>query len=80
MHGQGIIEIGLDPKIRHFFDLKQNFTTFQLHMALSLDSKYAKRIHEMLSQYKDIGSIKIELLELKRRLLLYDDKTGDEQY
>ena len=81
MHGQGIIEIGLDPKIRpFFFDLKQNFTTFQLHMALSLDSKYAKRIYEMLSQYKDIGVFKIQLLELKRRLLLYDDKTGEEQY
>ena len=79
--GQGIVEIGLDPKIRpFFFDLKKNFTAFQLHMALSLDSKYAKRIYEMLSQYKDLGSLKLELLELKRRLLLYDDKTGEEQY
>lgn len=81
LHGQGIIEIGLDPKIRpFFFDLKQNFTAFQLHMALSLDSKYAKRIYEMLSQYKDMGMFKIELMELKRRLLLYDEKTGEEQY
>jgi plasmid replication initiation protein len=81
LQGQGIIEIGLDPKIRpFFFDLKQNFTAFQLHLALSLDSKYSKRIYEMLSQYKDLGTFKIDLLELKRRLLLYDDKTGEEQY
>jgi plasmid replication initiation protein len=79
--GQGVIEIGMDPKIRpFFFDLKQNFTTFQLHMALSLDSKYSKRIYEMMSQYKNIGELRIEVLELKRRLQLVDEKTGDEQY
>lgn len=81
MVGQGIIEIGLDPKIRpFFFDLKQNFTAFQLHMALSLDSKYAKRVYEMLAQYKNLGELKIEVIELKRRLYLYDEKTGSEQY
>ncbi|MCK8496105.1 MULTISPECIES: replication initiation protein [Spirosoma] len=79
--GQGVIEIGLDPKIRpFFFDLKQNFTAFQLHMALSLDSKYAKRVYEMLAQYKNLGQLTIEVVELKRRLYLYDEKTGVEQY
>ena len=79
--GQGIIEIGLDPKIRpFFFDLKQNFTAFQLHMALSLDSKYAKRVYEMLAQYRNLGALTIDVIELKRRLYLYDDKTGTEQY
>ena len=79
--GQGIIEIGLDPKIRpYFFDLKENFTTFQLHMALSLDGKYAKRIYEMMSQYKNMGEFRIELAELKRRLALLDEKAGTEQY
>lgn len=79
--GQGVIEIGLDPKIRpFFFDLKQNFTAFQLHMALSLDSKYAKRVYEMLAQYRNLGELKIDVVELKRRLYLYDDKTGIEQY
>lgn len=79
--GQGVIEIGLDPKIRpFFFDLKQNFTTFQLHMALSLDSKYAKRVYEMLAQYRNLGELKIDVVELKRRLFLYDEKTGTEQY
>ncbi len=79
--GQGLIEIGLDPKIRpFFFDLKQNFTAFQLHMALSLDSKYAKRVYEMLAQYRNLGELKIDVIELKRRLYLYDDKTGTEQY
>ena len=79
--GQGIIEIGLDPKIRpFFFDLKQNFTAFQLHIALSLDSKYAKRVYELLAQYKNLGAFSIDVIEMKRRLFLYDDKTGAEQY
>jgi plasmid replication initiation protein len=81
IYGQGIIEISMDPKIRpYFFDLKKNFTTFQLHMALSLNSKYAKRIYEMLSQYKDLGYLKLNLLEIKKRLHLYDEKKGEEQY
>ncbi len=81
INGQGIIEISLDPKIRpYFFDLKQNFTTFQLHMALSMTSKYSKRIYEMLSQFKDLGTLKIDVLELKSRLSLYDEKKGEEQY
>lgn len=81
INGQGMIEISLDPKIRpYFFDLKQNFTTFQLHMALSMTSKYSKRLYEMLSQYKDLGRFKIDVLELKSRLSLYDEKKGEEQY
>ena len=79
--GKGVIEIGLDPKIRpYFFDLKQNFTTFQLQMALSLNSKYSKRLYEMLSQYKNLEELRIDVVELKRRLFLFDSKTGVEQY
>jgi plasmid replication initiation protein len=80
-HGQGIIEIGLDPKIRPFlFELKENFTTFELNMALSLNSKFSKRIYEMLAQFRSTGLMRCTVRELKERLKLYDPKTGEEQY
>ena len=58
--GKGIIELELSKEIRSFFfSLKNNFTTFQLYVALGLKSKYAKRIYEMLNQYKSTGFILI---------------------
>ena len=49
-------------------------------MALSLDSKYSKRIYEMMAQYRNLGELKIDVTELKRRLSLYNEKSGVEQY
>lgn len=78
---KGYIEIVIDPKMRPFlFNLKQNFTTFQLDLALSLKSKFSKRIYEMISQYKDTGFMTIRVLDLKEKLELYDPKTKVEQY
>lgn len=79
--GTGIIEIGISPKIRpYLFELKSNFTVLQLELALTLKSKYSKRIYEMLSQYKDTGFFSISIHDLKNRLGLIDTKTGVEQY
>jgi plasmid replication initiation protein len=79
--GNGIIEIGLDPKIRpYLFELKNNFTSFELNMALALDSKFSKRIYEMLAQFRSTGILRLSVKELKERLKLYDPKTGEEQY
>jgi plasmid replication initiation protein len=60
--------------------LKEDYTEFELDIALSLRSKYAKRIYEMLSQHKDIGTMKVSVDELKYRLALKDPKTQKEQY
>jgi plasmid replication initiation protein len=49
-------------------------------MALSLDSKFSKRIYEMLSQFRSTGIWRVSVQELKERLKLYDPKTGEEQY
>jgi plasmid replication initiation protein len=77
----GIIEIGLDPKIRpYLFELKNNFTSFELNMALSLNSKFSKRIYEMMAQFRSTGILRLSVRELKERLKLYDSKTGEEQY
>ena len=60
--------------------LKEDYTEFELNIALSLKSKYAKRIYEMLSQHKASGLMKISVDELKYRLSLKDPETKKEKY
>jgi plasmid replication initiation protein len=79
--GNGMIEIGLDAKIRpYLFELKNNFTSFELNMALSLNSKFSKRMYEMLAQFRSTGILRLSVKELKERLKLFDPQTGKEQY
>lgn len=84
--GGGCIEIGVSPKLRPFlFDLKTNFTRYQLRMFGALRSKYSKRIYKMLSQFKSSqskhsGVLWISVEELKMRLKLLDPKTGKEAF
>lgn len=79
--GQSYFTIMIDPRIRPLlFDLKNRFTTYGLKQALSLSGKYSKRLYEMLSQYKDLGSMKIDIRELKRRLYLFDPRSKKEEY
>ena len=79
--GQGIIEIKLSEEMHpYLFDLKNNFTSFELLSALRLTSKHAKRIYTICSQWKDLGeTIKFDILDLKRMLGLVDEK-GKEEY
>ena len=79
--GEGYIEIGISPKLRpYLFDLKSNFTRYQLRMFGALRSKYSKRIYKMLSQFKNTGIMRISVQELKMRLKLLDRKTGKEAF
>lgn len=51
-----IIELELSKVMEDFlFDLKDNFTTYQLQTALELKSKYSKRIYQLLCQYRSTG-------------------------
>jgi plasmid replication initiation protein len=79
--GEGRIEIEFaNPMKPYLFDLKDNFTSFQLYAALRLSSKYAKRIYALCSQWKDKGQTPtFGLDEFKKMLYLLDDK-GNEQY
>lgn len=81
MIGEGRIEIEFANPIKpYLFDLKDNFTSFQLYAALRLGSKYAKRIYALCSQWKDKGQTQtFDIDELKKMLALLDDK-GNEQY
>jgi plasmid replication initiation protein len=72
MMGEGHIAIVLTQSIRpYLFDLKENFTSFELQSALRLSSKYAKRIYQLVSQWKDKEATRIYTLsELKYMLYL----------
>lgn len=81
--GGGRIEIGLSPQIRpYLFDIKDNFTSMQLEVALAFGSKYSKRLYEILNMKKnqDNGVFTLSVLELKTILALYNPKTKDEIY
>ena len=74
--GQGYLRIRLSEDIRpYLFELKNNFTSYQLFSALKISSKYAKRIYQLASQWKDIGETKTyDLDEFKLMLKLKDPK------
>lgn len=65
---------------KYLFDLKSNFTLYYLEKALQLNSKFSKRIYQMLSQFRATGFFKTSIQQLKGRLELYDESTGEEQY
>ncbi|MCP3659066.1 MAG: replication initiation protein [Bacteroidetes bacterium] len=68
---EGMFELEISSKLRpYLFNLKNNFTTFWSETALNIKSTHAKRIYEMLSQYKDTGFLKISIRDLKERLYL----------
>ncbi len=77
--GQGIIEIKLTEDILpYLFDLKDNFTSYELASALRLTSKYAKRIYQYCSQWKDLGETKkYDLQDFKKMLGLLDEKGNE---
>jgi plasmid replication initiation protein len=78
---ENAIQLGVGSMIRpYLFDLKRNYTEFELDMALQLRSKYSKRMYEMLSQHKVAGGFVISVEELKWRFALKDPKTGKEKY
>jgi len=77
--GQGIIEFDLTKHILpYLFDLKNNFTSYELAAALRLTSKYAKRIYPLCSQWKDLGETKkYDLQDFKKMLGLLDSKGNE---
>lgn len=83
LKGEGVIELEISEKIRpYFIDLKRNFTSFRLQAAFSLNSKYAKRIYQIASQWKDKSQTRtFSLHDFKVMLMLKDPKGIEaEQY
>jgi plasmid replication initiation protein len=79
LKGQGVIEFDLTRHVLpYLFELKNNFTSYELAAALRLTSKYAKRIYQFCSQWKDKGETRrYELQEFKRMLGLIDEKGNE---
>ncbi|KUG09071.1 replication initiation protein [Solirubrum puertoriconensis] len=83
LKGEGVIELEISEKIRpYLIDLKNNFTSYRLQAAFSLSSKYAKRIYQIASQWKDVGESKtFTISDFKVMLHLKDPKgIESEQY
>lgn len=60
LKGEGVIELEISEKMRpYLIDLKRNFTSFRLQAAFSLSSKYAKRIYQIASQWKDKSETRV---------------------
>ena len=77
----GYFKIGISPQLRPYvFNLKTNFTRYQLLIFGALKSKYSKRIYKMLSQFKSTGVMRVSVEILKKRLQLLDPKTGQEKF
>lgn len=79
--GEGRIEIKFsEDAITLLKQLKNNFTTYELQSALSMTSKYAKRIYQICSQWKDIGESKKFNIKDFKNILGLVDKKGNEEY
>lgn len=77
LKGKGCLQIQLAEPIRPFlFNLKENFTSYELHSALKLSSKYAKRIYQFVSQWKDKDSTPIIQLDSFKEMLSLKDPKG----
>ena len=75
------LAIKISSKILPYFvELKNNYTTFELDVALSLRNKYSKRLYEMLSQHKSLGEFSISVKDLKWRLDLVEENNKQEKY
>lgn len=80
--GKGAFEVMIsEPAKPLFFELKNNFTHFQLKSVLKCTSSYAKRLYMLACQWRTVGKFPkpIPIIELKQMLGLVDKK-GNEQY
>lgn len=82
LKGKGAFEVMIsEPAKPLFFELKNNFTHFQLKSVLGCTSSYAKRLYMLACQWRTVGRFPkpIPIIELKKMLGLVDKK-GIEQY
>jgi replication protein 1 len=76
--GSFLVKVNEDA-MPYFFELKNNFTVLHLKSVLSCNSKFAKRLYAIACQWRSVGFVTFDIIELKRMLGLVD-KDGKEQY
>lgn len=75
--GKGCLQIQLaEPILPFLFNLKENFTSYELHSALKLSSKYAKRIYQLVSQWKDKEATPTYPIDKLKQMLYLKDPNG----
>ena len=72
----GIAHIKLDEDLApYLFDLKQQFTQYQLYNVLGMKSAFSVRIYELMKSYSFRHTITFEIDELKKLLMVEDVKS-----
>lgn len=67
--GKLTAEIKLDENLMpYLLQLKENFTAYELENILSMKSKYAVSLYELLKSYSNIGAYEVRVQELKEIL------------
>lgn len=82
LKGTRTIEVKLSEiAIPYFFELKNNFTHFQLKSVLDCSSKFSKRLYMLACQWRTVGKFPkpIRIVELKKMLGMVDKK-GKERF
>ncbi len=75
VEGSDKLNISIDKDlVPYIFDLKKEFTRYQIENILELKSSYAVRIYELLKQYENIGKREITVKELREFLGIEDDE------
>jgi plasmid replication initiation protein len=72
---EGGIQVELSAKLQeHLSFIKKRFTSYQLYAALSMSSKYAKRIYMLCSQWKENEATRVYDIDELREMLGLEDK------
>ncbi len=75
IQGKGTIKISFDKKMKpYLIGLKEKFTSYGLLTITNFKSYYTIKIYMLLKQYKRIGFREIDVIELRYKLGLEDDK------
>jgi plasmid replication initiation protein len=72
---QGFIELEFSPQLKpYLLNLKEFFTKYEIENIVKLNSSYAIRIYELLKQYEKIGYREFEIIDLKKKLNIIENK------
>jgi plasmid replication initiation protein len=68
---ESFLEVQVSHKILPYLvELAEQFTTYNLTVAISLKAKYSQRFYEYCSQFKNIGFFYISIEELREKLMI----------
>lgn len=76
--GSGRLEISIDPKLKPYLiaikGVETPYTKYRLKFMLQINSSYAKRLYELLTQYKNMNPKKREfsITEIRKELEIKD--------